>query len=220
MKRILLLLVVALALFAIGIRWIVMYIERPAQMITGAGGPMNSVAPSPADQHKLTILEDVLRSRNDNDPRLDQEFNDLTPEAKRLFRNEYREIAVEKRNQRGTIVYLLGKNLRTADDWKFFREVALEPPCLSMSNCSKKPAPGSDEEATGDEVTLAYPSLVALRQARRAVEEAHARRASAQDASALATEKAALDLFAAAKNSKVRAVGRTAASLEKKFALP
>jgi hypothetical protein len=168
---------------------------------------------------KLAELETILLSRNDNDPRLDLDFNGLSTEDKRLFRKKYRDIAAEKRNERGTIVYLLGRNLKTREDWEFFRQVALEPPCLSLSDCSKKPAHGSDEEATGDEVTLAYPSLVALRQAGNAAEKARAA-VSAKGASKSSAEQAALDLFAAAKESKTRAVTRLAASLEKKFALP
>ena len=173
---------------------------------------------TPETLDKLKTLEDILRSKNDNDPRLDHDFNDLSPETKRLFRKKYREIPAEKRNERGTIVYLLGKNLRSREDWEFFRRVALEPPCLSLADCSKKPAPGSDEEATGDEVTLAYPSLVALRQAGRAAEEARAIRVATRSAPATA-EKEALELFAAAKKSKTRAIARMAASYEKKIAL-
>jgi hypothetical protein len=173
-------------------------------------------AAKPASE-KLKVLEAILASRNDNDPRLDLDFNGMSAEDKRLFRNKYRELAVEKRNERGTVVYLLGKNLKTREDWEFFRQVALEPPCLSLSDCSKKPAPGSDEEATGDEVTLAYPSLVALRQAKRIVEESRTR-VSTKGAKPPAAEKEALALFSAAKKSRTPAVARTAASLEKKFA--
>ena len=171
---------------------------------------------------KLAELEEILSSKNDNDPRLDHDFNGLSPETKRLFRKKYGQIPVEKRNERGTIVYLLGRNLVAGEDWKFFRQVALEAPCLSLADCSKKPAPGSDEEATGDEVTLAYPSLVALRQARRVLEEARAPRAAAKSppSGTAKTETEALNLFAAAKESKTRAVARMAALLEKKFAAP
>jgi hypothetical protein len=62
--------------------------------------------------------------------------------------------------------------------------------------------------------------LVALRQAARVVERSRADRVSAQGASKGGAEKAALDLFAAAKNSNIRAVNRLAGSLDKKFALP
>ena len=163
-----------------------------------AAAVLSADDPAPA---KLVVLEDILRSKNDNDPRLDRDFDDLSPETKRLFRRKYRDTAFERRNERGTIVYLLGRNLRSREDWEFLRGVALEPPCLSLGDCSKKPSPGADEEAAGDEVTLAYPSLVALRQACRAAAEARAVRSSA------------LDVLAAARNSTTRVVARAAASL-------
>src|SRR5207302_220894 len=93
---------------------------------------------------KLVILDEILRSRNDNDPRLDADFNDLSAETKRRFREKYGALAPEKRNERGTVVYLLGRNINDDRDWDFLREVAGEPPCLSLSDCSKR-TPGSAE---------------------------------------------------------------------------
>jgi hypothetical protein len=150
---------------------------------------------------KLATLEDILRSRNDNDPRLDRDFLGLSEEAKRLFREKYLTLAPERRNERGTVVYLLGKNLQTKDDWSFFRAVVAEPPCLSLENCSTASVVGGE---AGDEVTLAYPSLVALRQAARAAEEG-------------ASKSEARSVLEAAKTSRVRAVTRLAASLEPVF---
>ncbi|MFI5361061.1 MAG: hypothetical protein ACHQ49_03740 [Elusimicrobiota bacterium] len=190
----------------------------PSVFMSAGPGITAVTGPSGGDGiDKVDELAEILRSRNDNDPRLDRDFNGLTPEAKRLFRKKYEEIPAEKRNQRGTVVYLLGKNLRSQDDWEFLRGVALEPPCLSLRDCAMKPAPDADAEDTGDDVTLAYPSLVALRQARLALEEARTVRASAQGAGEAMVEKEALSLFADAKNSKSRAVARMAAALDKKF---
>ncbi|MFI5349030.1 MAG: hypothetical protein ACHQ2Z_05775 [Elusimicrobiota bacterium] len=211
MKRFFSVVAIAIVAFAIGIRWITKRsFSPPTQFITV--GPYTE-----KERGTVATLEEILRSKNDNDPRLDHDFNDLSPNEKLLFVQKYNEIPEENRNERGTIVYLLGRNLRTHQDWEFLHFVVHEPPCLSLANCTQKASPGSDEEATGDEVTLAYPSLVALRQARRALEDARAHRVSAQDASASATEREALDLFSAAKNSKTRAVARMAALLEKKF---
>jgi hypothetical protein len=112
-------------------------------------------------------LEEILASHNDNDPRLDADFNALTDAEKALFRAKYREIAAERRNERGTIVHLLGKNVRGPEDWAFLREVAGEAPCLSLADCSKPAAAGEP----GDDVTLAYPSLVALKRAQQALAE-------------------------------------------------
>ncbi|MBI3550620.1 MAG: hypothetical protein HY078_16400 [Elusimicrobia bacterium] len=109
---------------------------------------------------KVAILDEIFNSRNDNDPRLDREFKNLTPEAKASLRARYRHLPPERRNDRGTIVFLLANNLTTAEDWNFLQNVVSEPPCLSMSDCAKPPA-GQDPEPNV-EITLVYPQLVAL----------------------------------------------------------
>lgn len=130
-----------------------------------AGGCTPS-RPAPAEARaRLAALEDVLRSRDDNDPRLDREFEGLSPEAKTLFREAYSALPRERLNERGTIVYLLGRNVSAPEDWAFLASVAGEAPCLSLADCAR---PAAEPEGAGDEVTLAYPSLVAVRQAARA----------------------------------------------------
>ncbi len=118
---------------------------------------------------RVRELEAILRSKNDNDPRLDTSFEGLSADEKRLFRAVYERLPRERRNERGTIVYLLGRNLSSPEDWAFYQAVVAEPPCLSLADCSRA-ATGGD----GDEVTLAYPALVALRQARRAADQTQA----------------------------------------------
>ena len=142
------------------------------------------------------ILDDILRARDDNDPRLDSAFNSLPPETRLRFQRKYRALPPESRNQRGTIVYLLGKNLSSAEDWAFLREVAAEPPCLSLGDCSKASADGGD---SGDGVTLAYPALVALKQAERLLSSSR-------------TE--ALSVARAGKASRVPAVAEAASRLD------
>src|SRR5580700_7097984 len=61
-----------------------------------------------SDYDRLATLEMILGSKNDNDPRLDSGFNDLTAGEKKLFRRKYGALRPELRNERGTIVYLLG----------------------------------------------------------------------------------------------------------------
>lgn len=139
-------------------------------LLMAAGGCRLERLPRAGDEARdsLRRLEDVLRAGNDNDPRLDRDFQGLSPQAKELFRAKYRSLPPERRNERGTIVYLLGMNLSSTDDWAFLKEVVGEPPCLSLADCSKRAVGGG----LGEEVTLAYPSLVALRQAQRALEQA------------------------------------------------
>jgi hypothetical protein len=148
---------------------------------------------------KAALLDEILLSRDDNDPRLDREFNALTPDEKGLFREKYRALPPESRNQRGTIVYLLGKSLSAAEDWAFLREVAGEAPCLSLADCAKPSAAGGS--GPGDAVTLAYPALVALKQAERVLAEG----GQARDE--------AMSVIRAAKASRVPKVTQAAARL-------
>lgn len=152
-------------------------------------------------ESRIEALRRVLASKNDNDPLLDTGFNGLSSEEKRRFRAEYSGLALERRNERGTIVYLLGRNLTSPEDWEFLREVASEPRCRSLADCSKSD-PGSS--APGDEVTLAYPALVALKQAERAL---------ASDAG----NKDARGVLEAAGTSEAPAVRRLLARLKRRL---
>ena len=167
--------------------------DKPSSIGGGSGGAWRSV----------NELEAILKSRNDNDPRLDADFNSLSGQEKEQFEILYRRQPPEKRNERGTIVYLLGKNLRDADDWAFLRGVVQEPPCLSLADCSKK---GTGGEGLGDDVTLAYPALVALKSAQRVLE-------SGKDAEAV---KQARSVVEAAKTSQMPAVKRLVASIQRR----
>jgi len=150
--------------------------------------PQASAAQTPAkqapgariseSQEKLNTLEEILASRNDNDSRLDTAFNNLSPETKRLFREKYSRLAPERHNERGTIVFLLGKNPNSPEDWQFLRSVVTEPPCLSMEDCSKPVKLEGNHREIGVEVTLAYPAIVAVKQAERALKNGSAEAAS------------------------------------------
>ncbi|MBI2362338.1 MAG: hypothetical protein HYV15_03010 [Elusimicrobia bacterium] len=110
---------------------------------------------------RLAALDAVLAAKDDNDPRLDRDFEGLSQAAKKAFRLRYAELPREYRNERGIVVYLLGRNMRTPEDGDFLRRVAGEAPCLSLWDCSQ----AGGGAGPGDEVTLAYPSLVALKRA-------------------------------------------------------
>jgi len=118
---------------------------------------------------KLKILDEILNSRNDNDRRLDTEFSRLSPETKLAMREKYSSLAPEKRNERGTLVFILGRNLTGPEDVKFLQEVLQEKPCLSLADCSvaAKPetsvSPKDQDAAMGNDVTLVYPQIVALK---------------------------------------------------------
>ncbi|MCM2266275.1 MAG: hypothetical protein NDI60_00720 [Elusimicrobiales bacterium] len=168
----------------------------------------NYAADTPAQ--KLALLEEILLSRNDNDPRLDTAFNDLSPQTKRLFRNKFRQLPDERRNEQGTVVYLLGRNLKTDEDWAFLREVASAPPCLSLEDCSRQAKTEPDAHVSaGVELTLSYPAIMALKRAERILQ-----------AGTPGNAAQALQLIAAAKSSRAGIVSDLAADLERRYSRP
>jgi hypothetical protein len=139
--------------------------------VPSTGVPTEAASPpsvTEQDRAQLQMLRSVLQSRNDNDPRLDSELRQLSPGARALFREEYRRVPAESRNERGTIVFLLGRNLETEEDFRFLQTVLSEPQCLSLTHCNSAPPRGDadDQEhhhSSLDATTLSYPQLVALK---------------------------------------------------------
>lgn len=121
---------------------------------------------SPATKAQVQVLTEILTSKNDNDPRMDRDLKVLNKETKEAFRSQYKNLAAEKRNDRGTIVFLIGRNIDSKDDLNFLGEVINEPPCKSISDCNKTELGGinrdHDDHQTGMAVTLAYPQLVTI----------------------------------------------------------
>lgn len=137
-------------------------VELPAQKPRAFPVPLEKF--SPPVQTKIKILQEILSSRNDNDPRLDSEFQELTPELKEALVSTYKSLNKESLNDRGTVVFLLGKDIKTDADLSFFQEVLTEAPCLSLSDCSsesKLGAPEDDHHLESQETTLLYPQLMA-----------------------------------------------------------
>lgn len=114
---------------------------------------------------KLEVLNEILNSKDDNDARLDSVLSSLNEVERLAFMDRYQRIPMEDRNGRGTIIYLIGKNLENAEDYKFIGQVFSELGCKSLSDCTKEPSV-SDENAhhsEADELTLFYPQWVALK---------------------------------------------------------
>ena len=111
---------------------------------------------------KISIVDDVLRTGRDDDPRLDRELRHLDAATRQQIRNRYAQAAPEKRNQRGTLVFLLGRNLKSNADFTFLGDVLNEPPCLNLADCTKSVGVTRSHQQAGIAVTLAYPQLVAL----------------------------------------------------------
>lgn len=120
---------------------------------------------SEKEEAQLQTLHEILSSKNDNDPRLDTELKVLDESLRKKMRAEYKAIGREKLNDRGTVVFLLGRNLKTKEDFDFLGDVVTEPRCLSLENCSKESLVRDGEvthTASIDAITLAYPQFNAL----------------------------------------------------------
>ena len=130
-----------------------------------ATGSVNLIGLSPEAQTQLKTVDEILRTRNDNDPRMDTVLRQLLPHTKTALLAKYQSLPPEDRNGRGTIAFLVGRNIKTERDLEFLKEVLNEAPCLSLANCSREPSARDSHEAhleSGANVTLAYPQLVAL----------------------------------------------------------
>lgn len=139
----------------------------PGAVVPSADAALVSTAEmSPATKAQVQVLNEILTSKNDNDPRMDRDLKVLDKETKDAFKAQYKNLAAEKRNDRGTIVFLLGRNIESKEDITFLGEVLNEPPCKSMGDCNKSEITTLDRDhedhQTGMAVTLAYPQLVTI----------------------------------------------------------
>jgi hypothetical protein len=130
--------------------------------------PVSSIPPiSERDRELEKVLSQIFRSKNDNDPRMDTEFKNLTPGTKYLLEKKYESFPLEARNERGTVAFLIARDLEaagTADDFVFLNRVASEPPCLSLADCSRetKAGPEDSHEESTIGVTLTYPQRILI----------------------------------------------------------
>jgi hypothetical protein len=141
-------------------------ITVPAAAPSAPSATATVTSDDPQVQAQLQILSEILKSKNDNDPRMDRDLKVLSEASKAKFREAYKALPMESRNDRGTIVFLLGRNIANENDLKFFDEVLSEPACKSIQDCSKD-EPGTahrdhEEHQGGMAVALAYPQMVTL----------------------------------------------------------
>lgn len=143
---------------------------NPSAITTPGDTTLNSPpAPPPEDswtestRTKIKILREILSSKNDNDPRLDRDLSLLNTEDKRALRSQYQAFPPEARNERGTVVFLVGRNLDSEADLSFFEGVLREAPCLSFTSCAERMKDEPDPHLEGPlSVSLNYPQMVAM----------------------------------------------------------
>lgn len=120
------------------------------------------VSMSEPEQKLWANFEEILKSRNDSDPRVN-ELKNLSPEFHKALIEKYSSIKMEDRNSRGFIVFLVAKDLKSASDLEFLQKVYQEAPCLSLENCTVS---GNDDSHSAgvNQTTTNYPQLVGLYQ--------------------------------------------------------
>lgn len=164
-----------------------------------------------ATLQKISILREILGSRNDNDPRLDQAFNNLSKDDKTALREQYHSLPREARNELGTIIFLMAQGKTDDADHAFFKEVLTEPPCLGLADCSKETEATHAEEAhheVGLDTDLNYPQIVVLQKKIDAITSA------TDDTEKEKLKKEAYELVLIAKRTGIPKVMQKAAELE------
>ena len=127
-------------------------------------GMQNNVDQGMEAMKQIETLHSLLAAKNDNDSKYDTEMRNLSPETKDTMMSDYRSTARESRNNRGTIAFLIGREINRSEDLKFMEEVLNEPPCLSLVNCASEVKEDAHVDgATGAETTLVYPQIVSVR---------------------------------------------------------
>lgn len=164
------------------------------------------------EQAKFEVVEDILDSKNDNDPRLDSELKNLTPELKLALQTRYKQLPEEKRNERGLLLHLVARELNSIQDLEFIQSAYEEPPCMGLSDCRQADNFDPHMDAL-NQTTLDYPQKVGLYHLEKSLGE---RPQLLEDA---AFKNAAIELLKSAENFPVPSIQRQAKKIRQKFGI-
>lgn len=114
------------------------------------------------DQRKLKIVQEILISENDNDPRIHTEFNNLSLKLKMSLFDQYQALAPEKRKQKALIVLLISRQIQSIEDIELLKKVFEDEPCLSLSNCKTKSNERDFYNVAIEEMIINYPQMILL----------------------------------------------------------
>ncbi len=122
------------------------------------------------DAETWHVLRSVVESKNDNDPRLDKELKHMSEAVHKTIRDAYQKMAMEDRNERGTLVFLLTRDLKSSEDLQFLKSVYEEQACTSFESCNQVPSEDAHLSSI-DEASLSYPQRAGLYQLASVVEK-------------------------------------------------
>lgn len=123
-----------------------------------------------ADLKTWQMIEEIIKSKNDNDPRLDKELKHQSPEVRAALYEKYEAIPNEARNDRGLIAYMIARDFESAADAQFMKKVFEEPPCLSLADC-KSTMPEDPHHSGENQITQNYPQMATLFQIEKRLTE-------------------------------------------------
>lgn len=124
---------------------------------------------SSGDQKKWKLIEELLLSKNDNDPRVDQELLNISDELKAKIESAYQSLPMENRNGRGFLAFLISRDLKTDKDIQFLKSIFEEKACLSLSDCGSSSQEDPHLDSINN-VSLNYPQMAALYQLQKRIE--------------------------------------------------
>ncbi|GIL21275.1 MAG: hypothetical protein BroJett041_23890 [Candidatus Jettenia caeni] len=144
---------------------------QPKPEITPESHPIDLSAASERDQKLIQELDQIILSKNDNDPRIDKDFKGMSQALHRLLEEKYNSYPLEKRAERGMIAFLLARDMSTVQDVDFINQVFSESPCLSLEDCSAPPTSSDPHHTATDQMSLNYPQMAALYQFEKKIQD-------------------------------------------------
>jgi len=120
------------------------------------------------EQKKWSTLRDIMKSKNDNDSRLDKDLYNLSLLFHAELVKQYQNLPMESRNERGLIAFLIARDAKDSQDFEFLKSVYQESPCLSLDDCNT-PSHGDPHLSGVDQTSANYPQLATLYQLERQI---------------------------------------------------
>ncbi len=114
------------------------------------------------EQSQWAAFEDILKNKNDNDPRLDQVLKKLSSRFREALYEKYVQLPQEDHSRRGLVVYLITRENSSIEDLQFLKKIYQDPPCLSMADCKTAEINQDPHHSSVDQTTLVYEQLSGL----------------------------------------------------------
>lgn len=114
------------------------------------------------EKSQWQAFEDILKVKNDNDPRLDRDLKKISPRFREALYEKYSQLPAEDHSRRGLVVYLIGREISSIEDLQFLKKIYQESPCLSMADCKSSSGNQDPHNSAVDQTTLVYEQLSGL----------------------------------------------------------